>query len=315
VPLSASAVASDATHAAPPVSAFTVDVEDYFQVEAFSRDVARERWPDFASRVEANTHRLLETCARHGVHGTFYVLGWVATRYPALVRDIHAGGHEVGCHSYWHRLIYTLAPREFADDTLRAKAAIEDAAGTAVTAYRAPTFSITRESLWAFDVLADCGFSSDSSVFPIHHDHYGLTGSPQDPYAIDLGGRRMTEFPISTFRAFGRALPIAGGGYLRMLPMWYNRLGIAAMQRAGRPTMVYVHPWEVDPDQPRISARLKSRLRHYTNLAGMAARVDALLARYPFAPVADVLKDRDLPTYTLDRDAARLVRSDAPTGS
>ena len=292
-----------------PISAFSVDVEDYFQVEAFSNDVSRDDWPAYPARVVANTQRLLDLLDRYRVRGTFFVLGWVADREPALVREIRDRGHELGCHSYWHRLIYRLTPEEFEEDTLRAKHAVETAAAAEIGGYRAPTFSITARSLWALEVLSRCGFRFDSSIFPIYHDRYGLVGSPRDPYAVkvDESGKRIVEFPISTVRMFGRDVPVAGGGYLRMLPLWYNRAGIDAMLAQSRPAMVYVHPWEVDPQQPRIRSGLKSRLRHYTNLGRMQARLEYLLERYAFAPVGEVLDGRRLPLFTVDRDRRTLT--------
>jgi polysaccharide deacetylase family protein (PEP-CTERM system associated) len=292
-----------------PRCAFSVDVEDYFHVEAFSRDVNRDAWSGYPSRVVANTTRLLDMLDRYRVRGTFFVLGWVAEREPALVREIRDRGHEIGCHSYWHRLIYRLTPDEFREDTRRAKDAIERAAGVDIAGYRAPTFSITSKSLWALDVLAACGFTFDSSIYPIHHDNYGLAGSPRDPYAVrvDGGSGRIAEFPISTFRALGHDLPVAGGGYLRMLPVWYNRTGIDQMLDGARPAMVYVHPWEIDPDQPRIKTRLTSRLRHYTNLGRMQARIEYLLERYAFAPVSEILMPRTLTEYGIDRAHHRLT--------
>jgi polysaccharide deacetylase family protein (PEP-CTERM system associated) len=295
-----------------PTSAFSVDVEDYFHVEAFSKDVSRDAWPSYPSRVVRNTAALLDLLDRYHVRGTFFVLGWVAQREPALVREIRDRGHEIGCHSLLHRLIYRLTPDEFREDTKAAKDAIERAAGCEVAGYRAPTFSITPKSLWAVDVLAECGFRFDSSIYPIHHDNYGMPGSPRAPYAIRTanggsGSGRLAEFPISAFRMFGRDLPVAGGGYLRMLPWWYNRAGIDRILDEPRPAMVYVHPWEIDPDQPRIHARLRSRLRHYTNLAGMQARLERLLQRYAFAPVGDVLAQLQLPDYRIDRERGALV--------
>jgi polysaccharide deacetylase family protein (PEP-CTERM system associated) len=292
-----------------PLSAFSVDVEDYFHVEAFSRDVSREAWPDFPSRVVRNTAALLDLLDRYRVRGTFFVLGWVADAQPALVREIRDRGHELACHSYWHRLIYRLTPQEFREDCKRAKDAIERAAGVEIAGYRAPTFSITARSLWALDILAECGFTFDSSIFPIRHDNYGLAGSPCAPYAIRTGGEgaRIAEFPISTFRMLGRDLPVAGGGYLRMLPLWYNVAGIERILADRRPVMVYVHPWEIDADQPRIRTRLRSRLRHYTNLGGMQARLEHVLQRYAFAPVGEILRAGTLPEYGIDGDRHRLA--------
>jgi polysaccharide deacetylase family protein (PEP-CTERM system associated) len=272
-----------------PLSAISVDVEDYFQTESFARDVRRDEWPAFPSRVVDNTRRVLEIFARHEVRGTFFVLGWVAERFPDLVREIRDAGHELGCHSYWHRLIYSLTPEEFEEDTRRAKAAIEAAAGTAIACYRAPTFSITKRSMWALDVLARCGFTRDSSIFPIYHDHYGIVGSPVRPYMIECAGATVTEFPMSTFRALRYDFPVGGGGYLRMLPLWFNEFGMRKILDSGRPAMVYLHPWEIDPGQPRIRTRLKSRLRHYTNLAGFQRNLEALLRNFRFGTMSDVI--------------------------
>lgn len=296
-----------------PTSAFSVDVEDYFHVEAFSKDVSRDAWPSYPSRVVRNTTVLLDLLDRYRVRGTFFVLGWVAQREPGIVREIRDRGHELGCHSLLHRLIYRLTPQEFAEDTKTAKDAIEQAAGREIDGYRAPTFSITSKSLWALDVLARCGFRFDSSIYPIHHDNYGLPGSPRAPYAIradapdGAAAVRVAEFPISAFRWLGRDLPVAGGGYLRMLPWWYNRAGIDRILDEPRPVMVYVHPWEIDPEQPHIRTRLRSRLRHYTNLGGMQARLERLLERYAFAPVGEVLKQTPLADYRIDRERCALV--------
>ncbi len=283
-------------------------------MEAFSRDIARTQWSGMPARVVDNTRRLLDLLARANVRGTFFVLGWVAQRWPALVREIAAAGHELGCHSYWHRLIYSLNREEFAEDTRRAKAAIEDAAGVAIVGYRAPTFSITHKSLWALDVLSECGFRFDSSIYPIHHDNYGMPGTPRYPYSITCSnGARITEFPISSFRSFIGVLPVAGGGYLRMLPMWYNKLGLRSIAKENHPAMVYVHPWEIDAQQPKIKTRLKSRLRHYTNLRVMEAKLRHLLAMYRFAPISEVTEGMRLPGYQIDRASGTLcaVKSEA----
>lgn len=266
----------------------SVDVEDYFHVEAFSDVVERSAWDNYECRVEANTYRLLELFERRGVRATFFILGWVAERYPSLVRDIVASGHEPACHSYWHRLIYALMPDEFRADTYRAKQVIEQAAGTSIYGYRAPSYSITRKSLWAMDILAELGFTYDSSVFPIHHDVYGIPDAPRTPFQNETPCGRITEYPITTFRLFGeKNLPVGGGGYLRIFPYWYTRLGVNRAEQDGVPLIVYLHPWEIDPDQPRLSGRLKSRLRHYTNLSRMQKRVDALLSLGQFSSFRD----------------------------
>ena len=261
----------------------SVDVEDYFQVEAFSRVIGRSEWPNYPCRVEANTKRILDLFDEPHVRGTFFILGWVAERYPSLVREIVSRGHEPASHSYWHRLIYTLSPAEFREDTLKSKNCIEQAAGEAVYGYRAPSFSITAKSSWALDVLAELGFRYDSSVFPVKHDVYGMPDAPRVPFQIMTKSGPIVEFPMTTFRlAAGPNMPVGGGGYLRMLPTWYTRLGVARAVKEGLPVICYIHPWELDPEQPRIKARLRSRLRHYTNLDKTAARLRQLmgLARF-----------------------------------
>src|SRR5581483_10811265 len=218
----------------------SVDVEDYFHVEAFSRVVSRDSWGQYPCRVEQNTRRLMDVLDASGVHGTFFILGWVADRYPGLVREIVARGHEPSCHSYWHRLIYGLTPAEFRADTLRAKECIEQAAGQAVKGYRAPSFSITAKSAWAPEVLAELGFEYDSSVFPVMHDTYGVPEAPCRPFRFATASGALTEFPMTTFRAAGgRNFPVGGGGYLRMLPWWYTRMGVERGRKQGITTIVY----------------------------------------------------------------------------
>lgn len=257
---------------------FSVDVEDYFHVEAFSDIVDRDAWTNYALRVEPNTRRILDLLDEHQVQATFFILGWVAERLPHLVREIATRGHELACHSYWHRLIYKLSPEEFAADTRRAKDVIEQAAGQPVFGYRAPSYSVTRKSLWALEILIESGFTFDSSIFPIRHDVYGIPDAPRAPFQLATPSGQLTEYPITTFRAgFGPNLPVGGGGYLRLLPFWYTRLGALRAAAENVPLIAYVHPWEVDPDQPRLPGRPRSRLRHYTNLSRMHDRLDALL--------------------------------------
>jgi polysaccharide deacetylase family protein (PEP-CTERM system associated) len=262
---------------------FSVDVEDYFHAESFTDIVQRPQWQSYESRVENNTRRLLDLCSEMHVEATFFVLGWVAERFPALVREIAARGHELACHSYWHRLIYKLDPKEFREDTSRAKQVIEQAAGLPVYGYRAPTYSIVTSSLWATEVLAELGFTYDSSIFPIHHDNYGIPDAPRFPFRIHTASGPLLEFPIATFLLWGsRRFPFGGGGYLRLLPWWYNQLGLRHAQAEGLPVISYTHPWEVDPQQPRLNGRWKSRLRHYTNLDKTYTRLEQLLSRGGF---------------------------------
>ena len=269
-------------------SIMSVDVEDYFHVEAFAGVVDRANWGQYPCRVEQNTVRVLDLLGESGTTATFFILGWVADHYPKLVRRIVERGHEPACHSYWHRLIFKLTPAEFREDTLRAKHAIEQAAGTAIQGYRAPSFSITSRSLWALDVLAELGFRYDSSVFPVKHDIYGFPEAPRAPFRVNTRSGEMVEFPMTTFRrAGGPNLPAGGGGYLRLLPFWYTRAGIARAWREGLTVVSYVHPWELDPEQPRMKAPLKSRLRHYTNLSRTERRLRRLLALDHFASFRD----------------------------
>ena len=268
----------------------TVDVEDYFQVSAFERVVARERWDGFESRVCRNTERLLALFDAEGVSATFFVLGWVAERFPALVRQIAAAGHELASHGYAHRLVYELTPGEFRDDLRRAKAAIEAAAGVPVAGYRAPSFSITKRSLWAFDLLIAEGFVYDTSVYPIHHDRYGIPDAPRHPYTVERPAGVIREIPGSTVRVGGLNLPIGGGGYFRQLPYGWIRRGIARVnEREGRAVTFYVHPWEIDPAQPRLRASMLSRVRHYRNLDKTESRLRRLLSDFSFAPISAVL--------------------------
>jgi polysaccharide deacetylase family protein (PEP-CTERM system associated) len=262
----------------------SVDVEDYFQVEAFADRVDRRDWDGFESRVESNTRRLLDLLDERGIEATFFFLGWVADRHPGLVREVVARGHEPACHSYWHRLIYTLTPAEFREDTRRAKDAIEQAAGTPVHGYRAPSYSITAQSMWAPEILAEAGFTYDSSIFPIRHDVYGMPGAPRAPFPVDTPAGPLVEYPLTTFRLLGACnLPVGGGGYLRILPFWYTRLGFGRAREEGLPLIAYIHPWEIDPEQPRLSGRLRSRFRHYTNLAQTYRRLGDLLSLGEFS--------------------------------
>jgi len=266
----------------------SVDVEDYFHVEAFAENVPRSAWQRYTSRVEANTRRILDVLDEYGVKGTFFILGWVADHHPGLVRQIVARGHEPACHSYWHRRVYELTPEAFRVDTLRAKNAIEQAAGVPVYGYRAPSFSITRESLWALELLAELGFRFDSSIFPINHDLYGMPHAHRGPFRVLTKAGPLVEFPLATFRLCrGVNMPVAGGGYLRILPDWYTKAGLRSAWREFLPVVTYVHPWELDPEQPRVKTSLKSRLRHYTNLRKTESRLRKLLSLAPFTSFRD----------------------------
>ncbi len=266
-------------------NALTVDVEDYFHTEAMTSAAPRDTWDRMPTRVEHNTHRLFEIFARHNVRATLFCLGWVAARFPTRVTEAVAAGHEVACHSYWHVPVYRLTPEEFRDDTKRAKDAVETAAGKPVFGYRAPSFSILRGMDWAADILMELGFTYDSSTNPIRHDNYNNPDAPRVPHRTAAG---LLEIPITTWRVRNTNLPIGGGAYLRVLPFTYMKMGLRRTVAAGERIMLYLHPWEIDPQQPRLSAPLKSRLRQYIGLAGMQYRLEYLLQSYSFATVEQV---------------------------
>ena len=272
------------------VNAMTVDVEDYFQVSAFDHVVKRDAWPGMESRVVANTERLLQLFDEFDVRGTFFVLGWVAERHPSLVRRIVAQGHELASHGYGHRLVYSQTPDEFRNDVRRAKRLLEDAGGVEVRGYRAPSFSVTSRSLWALDVLLEEQYRYDASIFPIRHDRYGIPDAPRWPHTIERPAGRVYEVPGSTVRLGGTNLPVAGGGYFRVLPYAWTRFGISRVNRLERqPVVFYLHPWEIDPDQPRLQAGVLSRFRHYRNLHQTENRLRRLMRDFQFAPLASVL--------------------------
>jgi polysaccharide deacetylase family protein (PEP-CTERM system associated) len=277
-------------------NALTIDVEDYFHVEALSRAISRDDWGSMEYRCEHNVQRLLELFATRNTKATFFVLGWVAQRSPALVRAIQAAGHEVACHGMSHRLIYRQSAQEFRDETARSKALLEDITGQPVLGYRAASFSIVKSSMWALDCLIDLGFAYDSSVFPIRHDNYGMPDAPLAPYRIVApSGRSLAEFPMAVAQFMGLNLPVSGGGYFRILPYSFVRSMLRRINRdAHRPFTFYLHPWEIDPGQPRIPTGLKSRLRHYTNLSRCEGRLRDLLQEFSFSPMRDVLRDRGL---------------------
>jgi polysaccharide deacetylase family protein (PEP-CTERM system associated) len=272
----------------------SVDVEDYYHVEAFADRITPAMWPELPSRVADSTRRVLELLNRFGARATFFVLGWIAERQPQIVREILSAGHELGCHSYLHRRVLRLSREEFREDTRRAVAAIENAAGKKVRGYRAPTFSIVPKSLWALEILADEGFTYDSSVFPIRHDLYGMPQVPRFPFRWHWANEMfLYEIPLPTVRVLGCNLPVAGGGFLRILPMAYTRWALRRIRQGERqPAHTYFHPWEIDPGQPRLTGTRKSQFRHYYNLKGMEARLCELLSHAQFVPLGDFLKSR-----------------------
>lgn len=269
-------------------NAFSVDVEDYFHVEALSSVVDRESWAQREYRAEVSTHRLLDLLADEQVHATFFVLGWVAKRSPQLVRAIHAAGHEVACHGLTHQMVTRQTPAQFRAETLESKSFLQETVGAPVNGYRAATYSITRESLWALDILAELGFTYDSSIFPIRHDLYGIPDAPRFPYRPT--SRTLLEVPVTTVEFMGQRLPCGGGGYFRLLPYSLFRAALRRVNNRDQQAAVfYCHPWEVDPQQPRVGGlSLKSRFRHYTNLSKMEGRLRQLLRDFSWGRMDEI---------------------------
>ena len=274
--------------------ALTVDVEDYFQVSAFAPNIKFDEWPNWPLRVEQNTHALLDLFDRKNAHGTFFILGWVAKRCPELIREIHKRGHEIASHGMTHQLVYNQTPEVFRQETIDSKALIEDTIGEPVKGYRAASYSVTPRSLWALETLIDAGFDYDSSIFPVHHDRYGMPGAPLNIHtAQTTEGKQITEFPLTSASFLGRRLPVAGGGYFRIYPYWFTKIMLKrAADEISQPFIFYLHPWEVDPEQPRIPGASKlSRFRHYTNLSRCMGRLSQLLEDFSFTTVHSVIDD------------------------
>lgn len=265
------------------LNALTFDVEDYFQVTGFASHVHPETWDNYELCVERNTNRILDRLASAEVRATFFILGWVARRCPDLVRSIAARGHEVASHGYWHRLVTTQSPAEFRNDVRDAKAVLEDLIGEPVTAYRAPSFSITPDRRWAFDILAEEGYTVDSSV---QKESFGIS---EDVRATPFEIGQLWEFPLPMTRLFGRRTPVGGGGYFRLWPYGWTARALGAINAAGRPFAVYLHPWEFDPDQPRIAVPWPRRFKHYVNLHRTEPRFVRLLSEFQFGTMRDSL--------------------------
>jgi polysaccharide deacetylase family protein (PEP-CTERM system associated) len=306
----------------PIINALTVDLEDYYMVSAFESVVKREDWERHESRIERNTHRVLDILdaanGNHGVKATFFCLGWVAERYPQLIQEIDRGGHEIACHSYDHQLVYGMTPDQFRDDVRMTKRLLEDITGKEVIGYRAPSYSITQKSLWALDILGEEGYRYDSSIFPIHHDRYGIPTAPRFPFLVRMNGNGgngtalpadlgqmplwnpgqddsrdecIVEVPISTVKVMGCNIPISGGGYMRLFPYWMIKRGLSGINNVeNQPFVFYLHPWEFDPEQPRMNHLSPlSRFRHYVNLDGTADKVKNLLNDFSFSSMENVI--------------------------
>jgi len=269
------------------VNGLSVDIEDWFQVGAFERTVRRADWDTLQSRVERNSDAVLALFARHGVYATFFTLGWVAERYPDLIRRIAAAGHEVASHGWDHVRVFTMTPGQFRADIGRTRALIEDLTGRRVAGYRAPSFSIDRRTPWAHEILAEEGYVYSSSVVPISHDHYGWPGAPRFAFR-PVKESALVELPVTTAKFGGKLLAAGGGGFFRLLPYRFSRWAIRQVNREGRPAIFYFHPWEIDPGQPRLgNAPLRSKLRHYSRLGAMEAKLDRLIEEFRWGSVAD----------------------------
>ena len=273
------------------VNALTFDVEEYFHAEVFAGVVRPEEWPGLESRVVESTMRLLELLAETGTAATFFVLGWVAARHPSLVRAIQQQGHEVACHGYGHQMITRQSRTQFAEDVGRAKKTIENTTGAPVIGYRAPTFSVVRATLWCLEILLECGFRYDSSIFPIVHDRYGIPEAARFPHRLVVApDLEITEFPLSTVSPLGWRCPVAGGGYFRLFPYRFTRWAIRHLnEREGQPAIVYLHPWELDPGQPRLPIGRMAQWRHSVNSGTTVRRLRRVVRDFQFAPVREVL--------------------------
>ncbi|MDQ6829663.1 MAG: DUF3473 domain-containing protein [Gemmatimonadota bacterium] len=268
-----------------------MDVEDYFHVHAMEHVAPRSSWGSFPSRVEHNVERLLETLAAHNATGTFFVLAWVADRYPELVQRIAAGGHEIASHGWWHRKLTTVTPARFREDVKASKHLLEDLVGKAVLGYRAPSFSIVPGGEWAFDVLLEVGYQYDSSLFPIRRPGYGYPDAPPVPHVIHRAGGSLFQFPLATTTIASVRIPAAGGGYLRHFPYAVVRRAFRESEQAGVPAVFYIHPWEIDADQPRLPCDALTALRHYRGLSGVLPKIQRLLSEFDFTSVRQVLHD------------------------
>jgi polysaccharide deacetylase family protein (PEP-CTERM system associated) len=266
-------------------NALTIDFEDWYQ----GLEIPHTQWGGYEDRIPAVAERLLGLLAEADVRGTFFILGSVAERHPELVRAIADAGHEVATHGYSHTLVYKMSPREFREDLRRSLDVLQELTGLPVLGHRAPFFSITRESLWALEILAECGIRYDSSVFPVVNHRYGIPDAPRWPYPLDLGGQAILEFPLSTYRVLGRNIPVAGGAYFRIFPYAFTRWGFRRINRRGRAAVFYLHPWEIDPDHPRIPLPRRIARTHYYNLQATEGRLRRLLADFRFAPMKEVL--------------------------
>lgn len=278
------------------MNAISVDVEDYYQVEAFSNIIRRDAWINYPSRVAVNNEKILRLFNKYGVKGTFFILGCVAEKNPSIVKEIRDEGHEVACHGYSHKMIMKQSREEFREETEKAKYILEEITNTQVKGYRAATYSITNKNLWALEEIVDAGFTYDSSIFPIKHDRYGIREFNRSPCELNINGKVLKEFPISTARIFGENFPVSGGGYFRLYPYFLTKLGLNSVNKEGMPFVFYLHPWEVDPAQPKIENISRStRFRHYVNLNKTEDKLARLLKGFKLGRIDLVLESLELP--------------------
>ena len=273
----------------------TIDVEDYFHVAALAKSIRVDEWDAISPRVVENIYKLLDLFDEKNVKATHFVLGWVAERFPGLIREIDKRGHEIASHGYSHQLVYLQSPAIFEKETRDSKNLLEDIVGKSVRGYRAASYSITKQSLWALDILVELGFEYDSSIFPVAHDRYGIKGTPQLPHVLETPNRNtLVEYPLSTFRVLGQTIPVAGGGYFRLYPYWLSSFFFRKINQQHAPFVFYMHPWEIDPTQPRIKASLLSEFRHYNNLDKGYQRLSRLLSEFSFTTMQDKLTELEL---------------------
>ena len=271
------------------LNALSFDVEDYFQVTAFEHVVDRCRWDTMETRIERNCEKIISILGDYGVKATFFVLGWVAERHPILIRTIFNEGHEIASHGFNHTLVYRQSKEAFKEDIVKTKTILEDITGSRIKGYRAPTFSINNDSLWALDILYDQGYVYDSSIFPsVKHNHHRFNAAHRFPHLIEINHKgKIKEFPLSTLKLLGMNLPIGGGGYLRLLPLKFVERGIKLInKKEHQPAIIYMHPWELDPEQPRIAAGMLSRFRHYVNLKTTESKLRSLIRTFNFTTLS-----------------------------
>jgi polysaccharide deacetylase family protein (PEP-CTERM system associated) len=296
-------------------NALTIDLEDYYHVTAFADGSGSAGWDSRPSRIEHNTAKLLGLLALTNCRGTFFCLGWIAEKYPSLIREIASAGHEIACHSNRHRFVYSMTPLEFREDTIRAKELLEEASKTQVRGYRAPSFSITADSQWAFEILASLGFTYDSSIFPVKHIDYGMPKAPRFAFRLATSFGPLVEFPMSTLALGSLRCPIAGGAYFRFLPYWFTRWGIGYINRKETNSVcVYLHPWELDPEQPRMQGGPTARARHYLGLRGTETKLMRLLNEIEFCPLGALIQGLNPPAvdpgfgFAINRDHAASMK-------